>query len=425
MIDISDPLYNFIKLTDVEREVVDTHEFQRLRRIKQLSSAYMVYPGANHTRFEHSLGTMHLAGLIGNELKGRGYIDDDGVQKLRLSGLLHDVGHGPFSHLFEELMTKKHGYTHEDVSHMLIVKGGIKDALRKYGYNESEIADLAQGRLADQPFMDSVIAGPLSSDMMDYIQRDSFYTGVLFGVTNVYKVINSFHVYEDQLAIERDALSAFEGLIIARYAMFKAVYFHRTVRAADAILVRALQLADESMNFSDPSKLEEYVELSDDYILDRIRLANSDDKGVTKAKELIADYLDRRIAKCVYESSFIGREAFYDKLMGKSNIRSDLEMEIEEKAGVPKGAVLVDLPVIPSVPHTFRREEFQNIYIVRREGEEVRGNAILASEMPLLGNIMGYMNMVRIYTETRYRSRVEEVIRDLFSSSGAYSRISA
>ncbi|MDG7046316.1 MAG: HD domain-containing protein [Nitrososphaerota archaeon] len=425
MIDISDPLYNFIKLSDVEKEVVDTHEFQRLRRIKQLSSTYMVYPGANHTRFEHSLGTMHLAGLIGNELMGRGYINEDEVQKLRLSGLLHDVGHGPFSHLFEEIMTRKHGYTHEDVSHMLIVKSGIKDALRKYGYNETEIADLAQGRLANKPFMDSVIAGPLSSDMMDYIQRDSFYTGVLFGVTNVYKVINSFHVYDDQLAIERDALSAFEGLVIARYAMFKAVYFHKTVRAADASLLRALQLADESMDFSDPSRLEEYVELNDDYLLDRIRLNESSDKGIIRAKELIANYLDRRIAKCVYESSFIGKEAFYDKLMGKSNIRLELEREIEDKSGIPNGAVLVDLPVIPSVPHTFKREEFQNIYVVRREGDAVRGNIISASEMPLLGNIMGYMNMVRIYTETKYRAKVEQVIRDLFNSSGAYSKISA
>lgn len=113
--EITDPIHKYIRFTEAEKKIIDTKIFQRLRRIRQLAGAHLVYPSAQHSRFEHSLGTMHLAGLAGEVMFSKNYICEEDIQKLRLAALLHDVGHGPFSHLFEEVMANKNSMSHEDL----------------------------------------------------------------------------------------------------------------------------------------------------------------------------------------------------------------------------------------------------------------------------------------------------------------------
>src|ERR671927_1704369 len=121
--EIADPIHKYIRFSQVEKEVIDSVVFQRLRRIRQLAGAHLVYPSAQHSRFEHSIGTMHIAGYAGETLFNKGYFaDEDKVQKLRLAALLHDIGHGPFSHLFEEVLELRHGTSHEDVGKRVISK---------------------------------------------------------------------------------------------------------------------------------------------------------------------------------------------------------------------------------------------------------------------------------------------------------------
>jgi HD superfamily phosphohydrolase len=132
--EITDPVHRYIQFTDVERELLDTATFQRLRRIRQLAGAHLVYPSAQHSRFEHSLGTMHIAGYAGETLLTKGYlIDEDQVQELRLAALLHDIGHGPFSHLFEEMLEAKSNLTHEDLGRQVICRTEINEILGRYG----------------------------------------------------------------------------------------------------------------------------------------------------------------------------------------------------------------------------------------------------------------------------------------------------
>jgi HD superfamily phosphohydrolase len=417
IIEIMDPIYGLLKLNDLEREIIDTAEFQRLRRIKQLSSANFVYPSANHTRFEHSLGAMHLAGIMGEVLTNKGYISSDEIQKLRLAGLLHDVGHGPFSHLFEDAVSKKYKTNHEEVGRRIITESAISDVIKKYGYDPVEVAQLANGIYPNNPFMNAIIAGPLSADLMDYIQRDSYYTGAIYGRVNVMKIINSMHVYNNQLCIEKDAVSAFEGMTIARYEMFKEVYFHKTSRAADVMLRHAIELYDNITSFADPKDLKHYIELTDDMLIATI--LKSEEKEAQNARNFVKDYLTRNLLKLVYEESFIGKDAFLEKLFNQEILRERLITQIEEKASIPHGNIFIDLPTVPSVPRSFDREELKNILIMTKEG--IREMSI--RDIPVIESIQGYYNIMRIYSRKEYREAAEKAIKETFGS-GYYAKIS-
>ena len=194
--EITDPIHRYIRFTELEREIIDTPVFQRLRKIRQLAGAHLVYPSAQHTRFEHSLGTMHLAGLAGQTLLDKGYIEKkDQLEGLRLAALLHDIGHGPFSHLFEEVLIGKGISTssHENMGKKIIRETIIKDILEKYGYDSDYICNLSFGE-SPIMFYNEIIAGGLSSDIMDYLPRDSFFTGVEYGKIDYYRLISSLEV---------------------------------------------------------------------------------------------------------------------------------------------------------------------------------------------------------------------------------------
>ena len=243
--EIRDPIHGYIKITQEEREIIDSIFVQRLRRIHQLAGAYLVYPGGVHSRFEHVIGTMHVAGLVAQSIGDKAGLRDDDIQELRIAALLHDVGHGPFSHLFEEILTEKTDLTHEDLSQRIVSESDIGDILRRNGRKPSNISKLCVGKSKGPAFMNQVVAGGLSADMMDYLLRDTYFTGVEYGKVDIQRVIDSLDVSTDHhLILERAALYAFEALLIARYEMFKAVYFHRTVRAAELMLAHSMALLE-------------------------------------------------------------------------------------------------------------------------------------------------------------------------------------
>jgi len=204
--EIRDPIHGYIKITKEERELIDSIFVQRLRRIHQLAGAYLVYPGGVHSRFEHVIGTMHVAGLIGQSVADKAELSDDDIQELRIAALLHDVGHGPFSHLFEEVLAERTDLTHEDLSQRIVSESNIRDILKRNGYRPSRISKLCVGKSSGQPFMNQVIAGGLSADMMDYLLRDTYFTGVEYGKVDIQRVIDSLDISADgHLMLERAA----------------------------------------------------------------------------------------------------------------------------------------------------------------------------------------------------------------------------
>ena len=233
-----------------------------MRRIKQLSGAHLIYPGAQHTRFEHSLGVMHIASMACQSLLEKSIIPLDEIQNLRFAGLLHDIGHGPFSHLFEEVLQKNRKISHEHLGRSIIQKTEIGDLISKNGFSKKSIANLAFSNSKHQ-FMNEIISGALSADMMDYLLRDGYFTGAEHAKIDHKRLTYSLDVYKNKLALDKSALVNFETMLISRYQMFKAVYFHKTVRAGEVMLLKAMSLAEDELGFSSLD-LDEFLKLSDE-----------------------------------------------------------------------------------------------------------------------------------------------------------------
>jgi len=423
--EIRDPVHGYIKITEAERDVIDTPFVQRLRRIHQLAGAYLVYPGAVHTRFDHVTGAMHVAGEVAEALSMWVDLTPDLVQEIRLAALLHDVGHGPFSHTFEEVLADKATITHEDISQRIIRETSIHDMLNKHGFSPKKMSDFAVGKQSTKPpFMNEIIAGGLSADIMDYLLRDSYFTGVEYGKVDVQRVIDSLRVAGKHLAVDNAGLYAFEALLLARYEMFKAVYFHRTVRAAELMLVYSMKLAEASLNLTDLSDINDYLEMTDETVLHDLVSLEPTNSEQNEAKLLAIGFRDRRLVKCVFEQLFHRKDRVVQQLFERSRMRSEVVLDIAEKANVDRTHIYLDVPTTPSVPYTSAREAPTSIKVVYGEGKNLIHRNVPLSELPLVGSIAGFMDIMRVYTTAENRVAVEKATAHLFSDSGYMTKIS-
>lgn len=377
---------------------------------------------------------MFLAGRTGSVLESRGIgFEKESTLKLRISALLHDVGHGPFSHMFEEVLAEKTDVTHEDMSQRIIRETEIGDILSANSFSKSEISELAVGKSRKAGrFMNEVIGGGLSVDIMDYLLRDSYFTGVEYGKVDVHRIINSFQVIRQNLAISQAAVFAFEALMISRYEMFRAVYFHRTVRAAELMLIKSMSLADKALNLTDLS-LPNYLSLTDEITLHRImNLDPGTDRELKLAKKLAIDYQRRKLLKCVFEQTVQTRDSFLNSLFNQRGFRDGLEAQIADRAGVDVTDVWVDVPTAPSVPVSSARESFRELTVVKSgyEGSGKRSNkqpdgdlysyTLRISELPLIGTIAGYMDVLRIYTTPESRNRVRKAAESILTKETSF-----
>jgi len=240
---IRDPLWNNIRLDPISSELIDTPAFQRLRYVRQLGLAFMVYPGATHSRFEHALGTYHLARrtlTLFEEQEEYQLIDRGECMLIRVAALLHDVGHYPFSHALEEIGAMHH----EEVARPLISDGEVGDVLRReLGADAPErIIALIRGE-SDSP-LQGLISGSIDLDKLDYLRRDAFMCGVSYGEIDVDRLVNALVIVidpasgEPRVGMIEKGLSALESLLFARYQMYRNVYWHHAVRSATAMYKR-------------------------------------------------------------------------------------------------------------------------------------------------------------------------------------------
>lgn len=243
---IRDPIWNNIRLDALALELVDTPVFQRLRYVRQLGLAYLVYPGATHTRFEHALGAYHLCRIAVGLIRDRGElqgVSDEECTIASIAALLHDVGHYPFSHALEEI-----GATHhEEVAHGLITTGVIADILKAHlGDNAPErIIALIRGRSTSP--LQGLISGSLDLDKIEYLKRDAHMCGVAYGEIDADRLINSMLLLRDPVTgaatvgVAEKGLSALESLLFAKYQMYRNVYWHHAVRSATAMYKRIVE----------------------------------------------------------------------------------------------------------------------------------------------------------------------------------------
>ncbi|MBI5146913.1 MAG: HD domain-containing protein [Thaumarchaeota archaeon] len=395
-LDIVDPIHNFIRVYETELKIIDSPIFQRLRRIRQLSGAHLTYPSAQHSRFEHSLGVMHIAGQAANALKEKGLLNPDQIQNIRLAALLHDVGHGPFSHLFEEVLQEKRKISHEEMGKEIILKSEIGDTLSKSGFDKKFITKLAFGD-AKYRFVNEIVSGSLSADMMDYLQRDGYFTGAEHAKIDHQRIIQSLDVYKSRLALDRSALYSFESMVLSRYQMFKAVYFHKTVRSAEVMMLESIRLADNQLNFTSLN-LDEYVKLTDEFVVAQILSLPTHTDDLRRAKQFAEDYQNRRLLKCIYEQ-------LTNKKFTKPQ-ENKIKQDIAKRSKVSINEIFVDTTTTSSLPLTPSKEKSKSIMLVT-DGSTKSIKEIPFSKIPMVSSIAGSMNIIRIYTPARYRKKVE------------------
>jgi uncharacterized protein len=242
---VNDPVYGFIDIPgDFIFKLIENQWFQRLRHIRQLGLTNYVYPGANHTRFQHSLGALHLMGLAIDTLRTKGAIISREEEEAALAAiLLHDIGHGPFSHALENTLVTEG--THEDVS--LLV---MKLLNRQYGGRLKLAIDIFLGNY-ERHFFHELVAGQTDMDRLDYLRRDSFFTGVIEGSVGSDRIIKMLNIVDDRLVIDEKGIYSVEKFLIARRLMYWQVYMHKTVIVAERVLVSVLQRAREIMDRGD------------------------------------------------------------------------------------------------------------------------------------------------------------------------------
>lgn len=290
-----DPIHGFIQVSPIELEIISSPIFQRLRNIKQLSLGNYVYHGSEHSRFGHMLGAMHLAGLAFDSLKRNSIklnetldVDDSDRQSLRIAALLHDVGHSPFSHSLENLLNAKH----EKYSTAL-VEHHFGPILEKAGLKIETIQNLILGDpYPDKPYLSHIVNGQLDVDRLDYLLRDSYFTGVSYGKYDLNRLIDQFAVVEKKIVVLQGGYETVEQFIFARYQMYQQVYFHKTKRSFELMLWKAGDILKNSNNIEYPTITDletekgqkQYVDCDDRWFLNRIYDENNPEEVKILAK---------------------------------------------------------------------------------------------------------------------------------------------
>lgn len=363
--EIRDVIHGLIKYSPIEEKIINTRVFQRLRKIRQLGLASYVYPGTHHTRFEHSIGVMGLAEKICRELNRKYkrkngkilFIDESNKQKLenaqellsepdiqdiRLAGLLHDIGHPPFSHVSERVLKKYYNREsvdadietiHEEVTVKIIQENSeIGEILDKE--TRDRIVKIIKGKNL-QDFKKHIVSGKLDADKLDYLLRDSYYAGVKYGYFDISKFIESLRITQEGeqtfLAMDEDGVFNLEQFILAKYHMSQQVYYHRIRRITDKMTVMAIDLAikegiDKICNAykfdGSPECLEAYLSLNDENIL---QIISRESNG--KAQELS----DRIIGRRLYKEYYRKRVHEIDNAIQRNNIQKSSKNEEKMK----------------------------------------------------------------------------------------------
>lgn len=342
---VRDPIHGSVPIDDWALPLIDHPVYQRLRRVQQLGTADLVYPGAHHKRFEHGLGAHHLAGQLAQAMR----LEPDEALTLRAAALLHDVGHGPFSHAFEELAHHE-GHRHEDATVDLVRWGPLADLLRQGGLDPVRVSEatVGKGPLA------SLVSGSLDADRMDYLLRDAHYTGVRSGADPERLVAVVERDPDHGVVLRESGVIAAESFLTTRFLMYPAVYLHHTVRASERMLQRAIEDHIEASH----ARFADLQWDTDDRLLHRLR------EGGGVAAELVRRLDERRLYKRALEGREAEAQAADVTALRHPAARRQAEQEIADAAGVPAHHVLVD------VPHAPRLREL-GLHVRTRAGQTV------------------------------------------------------
>ncbi len=336
---INDPIYGFIKIPcDTVFQLIEHPFFQRLRRIRQLGLTHLVYPGAHHTRFHHAIGAMHLMGESIEVLRSKGHaITEEEAEAVTVAILLHDIGHGPFSHALEDSIAS--GIHHEELSELFM------DRLNGEFSGKLSLALSIFRNKYSKKFLHQLVASQLDMDRLDYLNRDSFFTGVSEGVISSDRIIKMLEVVNDELVIEAKGIYSIEKFIVSRRLMYWQVYLHKTVVSAENLLInilkRAKELAKQGDDLFATPALKKFLSgnftklnfLKDDSLLNTF--AELDDSDITTsikvwskhADKILSSLCQRLISRKLFKI-ILQREPFREQFINdlKEKVKSNFQI---------------------------------------------------------------------------------------------------
>jgi HD superfamily phosphohydrolase len=425
---IRDPIWQNIWIERSALRLIDTAAFQRLRRVKQLGLAYLVYPGAIHTRFDHALGVYHLTGRALKLLEESGQLEGLSERDrsiLRLAGLLHDIGHYPFSHTLEELETGLVPEDHEHLAGQFLADPEVAAALEPLGSGVAEaIHALILGR-SENP-LQGLVSGSLDLDKIEYLTRDAHFCGVPYGEIDVDRLLDSLRLLRDpesgrlEVGVAVQGVSALESLLFAKYQMFRNVYWHHAVRAASVVFNRLIR---EALT-GGWAKREHIVGTGDEELLSVLEtLATaSDTESARRARErLIPAIKHRRLPKRAAEwwgdaltdaLTQLDREVapwFHER----PDLRAALEDHLAEELGLGRGGLFIDYPAKSRLLEL-------DILMLGRDGGVQRltpeGRAGLI-DLPRLGRDLYHAaRVMRVFTWPRSELKQPERVLELITA---------
>jgi uncharacterized protein len=358
---IFDPVHGTILLDGAGLALVGTGEFQRLWGIRQTGFAHLVFPGANHTRLEHSLGTFWVAGQMADRLG----LAEAARQRVTAAALLHDLGHGPFSHTLDGPMMEVLGTTHEGISRARIEgtdpnwpAGSVEvpAVLERFGIRPREVANLVDParRGHASPLERTILHSAVDADRIDYLQRDAHYTGVGHGAVDAGRLLETIRGDGEHIVFAEKGRSAVEGFLVGRSLMYSTVYYHKTVRAAEMMAQAAVERQDGY-----PDSAREQFRWTDGELLARLQSGS----GVSR------ELADRLLSRRLYKRAFGWREvsgstrARWRQLLANPVERRATEDAVAEGVGSPPGSVLIDLAGLE--PHDRAGDDWGDVRVLR------------------------------------------------------------
>jgi HD superfamily phosphohydrolase len=413
---IRDPIHGYIEIDELAIAIIDTAEMQRLRRIRQLGFSYLVYPGANHTRFEHSLGTYHLMNVLLDTLE----VAKEEEKELLVASLLHDVGHGPYSHATEPLLKKFTGRSHEDIEDILFEQDAaeaessatsIAEVLEEHRMDKRKIMGYIKGERASdegERELSKILNGEIDVDKMDYLVRDSYYTGVAYGVVDNIRLIQGLDFAKGSLVITEKGILPAEYLLFSRFLMYPTVYNHHTSRIAQLMFLKAVEHFIESESMSEDYCLRHALALRkmDDSEID-VALRNA--KGYPR--EMMERINERRLFKrAVYTGINELSEGVAEELNEDRRIR-EVEEEISKKACVAAKYVIVDFQ---GQKEEELKESAAKVVVDKplqgrgQSPREFRSLREVSSLVSMLSRVFRKNYKVGVYTLEKYREGVKK-----------------
>ncbi|MBI4214780.1 HD domain-containing protein [archaeon] len=395
---ILDPVHGFIELTPVQEELLNQPELQRMRGVKQLGLVDLVFPGGHHSRIEHCLGASFVATKIADQVR----LPDKEKTLVQATALLHDIGHTPFSHALEPLLPKDSMEITREViqggKKTLPGGGNIPSILKKYGLSPKEVADLICNRYGGKKYLQQIIFSEIDCDQLDYLARDSYYTGATHGEINTDRVISMMRLAGSEITFIEKGLTEIEELIVGREHMYSSVYLHHTATVAEKMLLRAVEKIKE--------KSPDFMYMTDAQLMAALLAGNS------YSKEMMERILFRRLFKRAFEinsRTASKREVeLVDKLCKKGEKK--VETELAAKSGIPQGYVLVDLPANVISLSEPRIKEF-NITILRKDGSTAKVGE-LSTLVQALSKRIATPTLLTVYAPEEYRERAASAAKD-------------